>query len=100
MPKKPSIRSTPPEETARAPQDSCRKIWIKLTGLPWAEAKRRGFTDRTKMGNLALRKKLLKGWKPPAARPASDPTAPFAPKKGGGEGGAERAEEEEAKEEE
>ena len=37
------------------------KLWKEITGLPWSEAKKLGYSDGTAKTNLELRKKLASG---------------------------------------
>lgn len=53
------------------------QTWQRITGKPWSEAAKGGFTNGSASANLALQKRLLSGWNPYAATPA--PAAAAAP---------------------
>lgn len=48
------------------------QTWERMTGRPWSDAHRGGFTSGSYAENIALQKRLLGGWNPyaPAAAPA------------------------------
>lgn len=52
------------------------QTWQRVTGKPWTEASKGGFTDGSAATNLALQKKLNAGWNPYAQNtPANSPAA-------------------------
>ena len=53
--------------------------WIRITGLPWSEAQKRGYTTGTAAANIALQQKLLSGWRPGGATASAAPAQPAAP---------------------
>jgi len=55
------------------------QTWQRLTGLPWSEAQKRGYTTGTAAANLALQRKLLSGWRPGGATASAAPAQPAAP---------------------
>lgn len=50
------------------------QTWERMTGRPWSDAHRGGFTKGSYAENIALQKRLLGGWNPYAPAPA--PAAP------------------------
>jgi hypothetical protein len=57
------------------------ETWQRLTGLPWSEARKRGYTTGTAAANIALQRRLLSGWRPEGVitPTAPAPAAPAAP---------------------
>jgi len=45
------------------------QTWSRVTGKPWQEAQKGGFTSGSAQANLALQKRLLGGWNPYQAPP-------------------------------
>ncbi|KKK64814.1 hypothetical protein LCGC14_2980400, partial [marine sediment metagenome] len=67
------------------------QTWERITGRPWSDARKSGFTTGSYADNIALQKRLLGGWRPyapkaaprPAPKPAPKPTPkPAAPSPG------------------
>ena len=56
------------------------QTWQRVTGKPWSEASKGGFTTGTAQANLTLQQKLLSGWNPyKGGGSAPAPAAPAAP---------------------
>ncbi len=63
------------------------QTWERITGRPWGDAAKGGFTDGSYNANIALQKKLLGGWDPyataaqakPKAKPKAKAAAPTTP---------------------
>lgn len=53
------------------------QTWERITGRPWSDAHKGGFTTGSFADNIALQKRLLGGWNPykPAAKPKPKPVA-------------------------
>ena len=64
------IKSLPKLQTGG---EKAYETWQRVTGKPWAEAKRQGLTDGTYKGNLALQQKLFQQSQQPV-QPAVQPT--------------------------
>ena len=60
------------------------QTWERITGRPWSDAHKSGFTTGSYADNIALQKRLLGGWRPyapkAAPRPAPKPAPKAAPK--------------------
>ncbi len=50
------------------------ETWQRVTGTPWAEAKKQGLTDGSYKGNLALQQKLFKQLQQPTVEPTVKPS--------------------------
>ena len=57
------------------------QTWERITGRPWSDARKGGFTTGSYADNIALQKRLFGGWNPyaPAPKPAPAPPPPPAP---------------------
>ncbi|KKM57995.1 hypothetical protein LCGC14_1549990, partial [marine sediment metagenome] len=51
------------------------QTWERITGRPWSDARKSGFTTGSYADNIALQKRLLGGWKPYAPKAAAKPKA-------------------------
>ena len=51
------------------------QTWERITGRPWSDAAKGGFTTGSYADNIALQKKLFGGWNPFAAKAAPKPAA-------------------------
>ncbi len=53
------------------------QTWERITGRPWSDAAKGGFTTGSYADNIALQQKLLGGWNPfaPATKPKAAPKA-------------------------
>ncbi len=56
------------------------QTWERITGRPWSDARKSGFTTGSYADNIALQKRLLGGWKPYAPKAARRPAPKPAPK--------------------
>ena len=58
------------------------QTWERITGRPWSDARKGGFTTGSYNDNIALQKKLFGGWNPyaPKAAPKPAPKPKAAPK--------------------
>ncbi|KKN26618.1 hypothetical protein LCGC14_0872820 [marine sediment metagenome] len=56
------------------------QTWERITGRPWSDAHKGGFTTGTYAENIALQKRLLGGWNPYAPKPAPKAAPKAAPK--------------------
>ena len=58
------------------------QTWERITGRPWSDAAKGGFTDGSYDANIDLQRRLLEGWdpyaKPAAKKPAAKKAAPKA----------------------
>ena len=57
------------------------QTFTRVTGLPWPEAKRRGYTDGSYEGNIALQQRILEG-KSLFKRPNNPPKGRFSSREG------------------
>jgi hypothetical protein len=71
------IKSLPKLQTGG---EKAYETWQRVTGKPWAEAKKQGLTDGTYKGNLALQQKLFQQSQQPV-QPTVQPTVKPAVKK-------------------
>ncbi len=55
------------------------QTWERITGRPWSDARKGGFTTGSYADNIALQKRLFGGWNPYAPKPAPAPPPPPAP---------------------
>ena len=51
------------------------QTWERITGRPWSDARKSGFTTGSYADNIALQKRLLGGWRPYAPKAAAKPKA-------------------------
>ena len=56
------------------------QTWERITGRPWSDARKSGFTTGSYADNIALQKRLLGGWRPYAPKAAPRPAPKPAPK--------------------
>ncbi|KKL11161.1 hypothetical protein LCGC14_2548580, partial [marine sediment metagenome] len=57
------------------------QTWERITGRPWSDARKSGFTTGSYADNIALQKRLLGGWRPYAPKAAPRPAPKPAPKR-------------------